>query len=78
MAAVVAALVSLPLRSPVDNVFNSATVVLASLLVGTAAGLIWDRLASNQRRMHYYADAMVLGLVAVVIIAAVGNTGSSG
>lgn len=73
MAAVVAALVSLPLRSPVDNVFNSATVVLASLLVGTAAGLIWDRLASNQRRMHYYADAMVLGLVAVVIIAAVGN-----
>jgi len=74
IAAIVAALVSLPLHSPVDNVFNTATVVAASLLVGVAAGLIWDRLAANQRRLQYYAGALALGLIAVVVIAVVGNT----
>ena len=72
-AAIVAALVSLPLRSPVDNVFNTATVALASLLVGLAAGLVWDSLASNQRRLPLYVGALALGLIAVVVIAAVGN-----
>ena len=51
IAAVVVVLVSLPLRSPADNVFNSATVGLASLLVGIAAGLLWDNLADGQRRL---------------------------
>ena len=74
IAAIVASLVSLPLRSPVDNVFNTATVAVASLLVGIAAGLIWDRLASNQRRVQYYAGALALGLIAVVVISVVGNT----
>ena len=73
VGAIVAALVSLPLRSPVDNVFNTATVAVASLIVGVAAGLIWDRLASNQRRLQFYAGALALGLIAVVVIAAVGN-----
>ena len=73
VAAVVAALVSLPLRSPVDNVFNTATVVLAALLVGVAAGLIWDNLASNRRRLPYYAGALTLGLTAVVLTAVIGD-----
>ena len=37
IAAIAAALVSLPLHSPVDNVFNTATVAVASLLVGVVA-----------------------------------------
>ena len=74
VAAIVAALVSLPLHSPVDNVFNTATVAVATLLVGVAAGLIWDRLASNPRRLQYYAGSLALGLIAVVVIAVVGNT----
>ena len=73
IAAIVAALVSLPLRSPVDNVFNTATVAVATLLVGVAAGLIWDKLAANQRRLPYYAGALALGLIAVVVIAVAGN-----
>ena len=74
IAAIVAALVSLPLHSPVDNVFNTATVAVATLLVGVAAGLIWDRLASNSRRVQYYAGSLALGLIAVVVIAVLGNT----
>ena len=73
IAAIVAALVSLPLRSPVDNVFNTATVALASLLVGVAAGLIWDKLATRHRRLPYYAGILVLGLITVVVISVVGN-----
>jgi len=73
IAAIVAALVSLPLRSPVDNVFNTATVAVAALLVGVAAGLIWDKLAASQRRLPYYAGALALGLIAVVVITVVGN-----
>jgi len=73
IAAIVAALVSMPLRSPVDNVFNTATVAVASLLVGVAAGLIWDHLASNQQRLPIYAGILALGLIAAVAIAVVGN-----
>ena len=74
IAAVVVVLVSLPLRSPADNVFNSATVGLASLLVGIAAGLFWDKLADSQRRLLYHAGALALGLTAVVVMAVVGET----
>ena len=73
IAAIVAALVSLPLRSPLDNVFNTATVALASLIIGIAAGLVWDKLAASQRRLPYYAGILAMGLITVVVIAAVGD-----
>jgi len=73
IAAVVVALVSLPLRSPADNVFNTATVGLASLFVGIAASLLWDELAGSQRRPLYHAGALAFGLTAVVVIAVLGE-----
>ena len=73
IAAILAALVSLPLRSPLDNVFNTATVALASLLVGVAAGLLWHKLSASQQRLPVYAGALALGLIAVGVIAVVGN-----
>lgn len=73
IAAIVAALVSLPLHSPVDNVFNTASVAAASLLVGVAAGLVWGKLAASQRRVLYYTMALALGLIGVVALAAVGE-----
>jgi hypothetical protein len=73
IAAIVVALVSLPLRSPADNVFNTATVGLASLVVGFAAGLLWDKLGESQRRPMYHAGALALGLTAVVVIAVLGE-----
>lgn len=73
IAAIVAALVSLPLHSPVDNVFNTATVAIASLFVGVVAGLVWDKLADSRRRLPYYVGALGLGLIAVLALAAVGE-----
>ena len=73
IAAIIAALVSLPLHSPADNVFNTATVAIASLLVGIVAGLIWQALAANQRRLEYYAGILAFGLVVVVAIAVIGD-----
>ncbi|MBC8280874.1 MAG: YceI family protein [Chloroflexi bacterium] len=73
IAAIAAALVSLPLRSPVDNVFNTATVVIAALVVGIAAGLLWDTLASSQRRLQSYLGGLAIGLVVVAAAAVVGN-----
>ena len=73
IAAIVVALVSLPLNSPVDNVFNSATAGLASLIVGIVAGWLWVRFAANPRRVVYYVAVLVAGLVAAVVLAVVGN-----
>ena len=48
-AAVVASLVSLPLRSPDDILFNSATVTVGVLFVGLAAGALWRVLSGRNR-----------------------------
>ena len=48
-AAVVASLVSLPLRSPDDILFNSATVTVGALFAGLAAGALWRVLSGRNR-----------------------------
>ena len=73
IAAIVASLVSLPLRSPIDSVFNSATITLASLIVGIAAGLLWNGLGGNPRRLQYYIGALAVVFLVVVVISVVGN-----
>ena len=52
IAAVAAALVSLPLHSPNDVLFGTVPIVAGSLLLGLAAGAVWTRLAPgpNPRR----------------------------
>ena len=47
ISAVVAAIVSLPLRSPDDILMNSATVVIGALLAGLSAGIVWRFLAGQ-------------------------------
>ena len=42
IAAMVATLVSLPLRSPSDAILNSATVAVGVLTVGLVAGMAWN------------------------------------
>ena len=74
IAAIVASLVSLPLRSPVDSVFNTATITVGSLVVGIAAGLLWNGLASNPRRIPYYVAALAAVFVLIAVIAFVGNS----
>ena len=62
IAAIVAALLSLPLRSPSDAVLNSATVVIGTLAVGVGAGLLWNSLGSSANRLRNFGIAMAAAL----------------
>ncbi len=68
IASVVAALVSLPLRSPDDILLNSATVI-----AGVVAGLLWRALADSARRRSLFAALWALGFVFVVLFAVAGE-----
>ena len=69
IAAVIVALVSLPLHSPVDSVFNSATVSIAAIAVGLIAGLLWMRLSE---RIMWYGISLA-GLFIIVLAAALAG-----
>ncbi len=71
VAAMVGVLANLPLHSPSDGFFNSATVMPAALLAGLGAGLLWRALSHRRRRTIYFAAATVLafGLVCIAAIA---------
>ena len=74
IAAVVAALVSLPLRSPDDILLNSVTVVAGALLAGIAAGLIWRVLSRHRRRTLLFLLSGCLGFGLIALLAAAGET----
>ncbi len=68
---IVAALVSLPLRSPDDLIANTASVMAVALVVGLLGGLLWQRVqgaADGRRRLLIYAAAGFVGAVAVLAI----------
>ncbi|MCY4365489.1 MAG: hypothetical protein OXE17_04610 [Chloroflexi bacterium] len=70
-AAVVAVLVSLPLRSPSDTLLNSASVALAGLLAGALAGLLWLALRGSGRPALWFLaawSAIVLPASAIVLV----------
>lgn len=54
VAAIIAVLVSLPLRSPSDTLLNSASVALACLLSGMVAGLLWLSVERSSRPALYF------------------------
>ena len=70
LTAIVAVLVSLPLHSPLDNVFNSATVAIATLVAGIAAGLLWGRPRGG---LVLYAGALSAALAVTIAVMAVGS-----
>ena len=74
IAAIVAALVSLPLQSPDDALLNSATVVIAVLLVGVAAGLVWRWLEVARNRPLYFAIALAVAFTVVAAAFVAVNT----
>jgi polyisoprenoid-binding protein YceI len=74
IAAVVAALVSLPLHAPDDAFFNTATVVLATLLLGLLAGAAWSATFVGKDRPLRFVAALVAGFLAVVAVAVGGET----
>ena len=50
LAAIVAVLVSLPLKSPDDSLLNSASVAVAALIVGLISSLMWKMLVNTEGR----------------------------
>lgn len=72
IAAFVASLVSLPLKSPDDAVLNTATVGVGALAVGLAAGAVWKILEGVAHRREVYAVVAIgaFGLAAAGAAAA--------
>ena len=75
IAAIVAVLVSLPLRSPSDTLLNSASVALGGLLAGAVAGLIWQVVGRSSKRYIYFGGAWaVLFLPATAAVVFLGRS----
>ena len=73
ISAVVAALVSLPLRSPDDALLNSATVTLAALAAGVAAGLLWRGASPQAEGVCSYLQELWTAAFAVVALICVAG-----
>lgn len=74
ITAIVAALVSLPLRSPDDIFLNSATVVVGTLAAGAVIGLIWRILRDRQSRAVWLGAFSVGGFALTSLFAMIGET----
>jgi hypothetical protein len=75
VAAVLAALMSLPLRSPSDTLLNSASVALACLLAGLAAGLLWLAVRhSSHQTVRFLTAWSVLFLTAAIAVVLFGRS----
>ncbi len=73
IAAIVAALGSLPLRSPDEIIANSLTVVVASLVLGGISGLLWRRLRVNDNAVRVFGWTMAGGFVAAMAGVAIAD-----
>ena len=69
MAAVVAVLVSLPLHSPNDALFNTLFLAIGALLVGVAAGVLWVVLARGRNPRLRFLSLWVLAFGGAIGIA---------
>ena len=74
VAAVVAALVSLPLRSPDDAFFNTGSVAIASLIAGLAAGALWRGTAKSKRRRTVFAGVWTAAFGVAALLSWAGET----
>lgn len=74
ISAVVAALVSLPLRSPDDILLNSVTLVAGALLAGVVAGIIWRILAGHPRRTLWFGVVWCICFGLTALFAVAGET----
>ena len=74
-AAIIAVLVSLPLRSPTDTLLNSASVALASVLAGALAGALWWAFrGSNFRSVRFLVIWTLVFIPAAAAVALYGRT----
>lgn len=74
ISAIIAALVSLPLRSPDDILLNSATVAIGGLIAGVATGTLWRLLANSRNRPVSFAVLWGLAFALAALAALIGET----
>lgn len=74
ISAVVAAIVSLPLRSPDDILLNSATVVIGALLAGLSAGMVWRFLAGRPGGLLMFAIVWAVAFTIIAVLALAAET----
>ena len=74
VAAIAAALASLPLHSPDDALFNTVTVVVGSLLIGLVAGLVWRVLDGRPDSKRRFAVVWTAGFAVAVVFSIGANT----
>ena len=67
VAALIASLVSLPLESPDDVFFNTASVTLGALLTGLLAGALWWALRGRGTQTRTFVGAMLAAFVVVAV-----------
>ena len=65
VAAIAAVALSIPLESPSDAYFNSASVAAASLTLGLGAGLLWRLLALVGRQRLLFFNVIMAALLVV-------------
>ncbi len=74
IAAILATLVSLPLRSPDDIIFNSATVTIGALAAGLTAGLVWRWLRAAEKRVVVFSGVWAVLFLVTAGMLFVGQT----
>ena len=74
VAAVVSVLVSLPLHSPNDALFNTLFVAIGALLVGFAAGVLWVLLTRGRNPRLRFLLLWALPFAAAIGLAFAMNT----
>jgi polyisoprenoid-binding protein YceI len=67
IAAIVASLVSLPLDSPDDAIFNTATVTICALAVGLFEGVLWQVASLRGRALPLYIAGSVAAFALAVV-----------
>jgi polyisoprenoid-binding protein YceI len=78
IAAIVASLVSLPLDSPDDVIFNTATVTVAALVVGLWLGVVWQVLGERPSGLVLYGGAAIATFGVAVVVALISEPLLSG
>lgn len=72
VAALFAAAVAIPLKSPDEVLANSVSITVVSLLIGLATGALWRRLRATSRATTSYwiavGSAWFIAMIAVTII----------
>ncbi len=66
LASIVASLVSLPLKSPHDGLFNTFSVTIGCILLGIVSGVVWriTQTQGSKKRLQLFIASIVVMFIA--------------